>query len=191
MPQLDYLVRRHLITLCQISTSPHHQRTALRLWCFTNRNIPSAQHAFVTGEDQASFSNACKAKPTAKPQWLKAQSSHSSCPGTPAPKSEWHVPGGICSQRRQDGCWDRGRLYPADCGRHAATGAGHQAFAAIRSAGCSGMQGAESEFRNGSRAILIRVEDTMMKIFVLVALTFALIALADWAPNKASDRDAL
>jgi hypothetical protein len=30
----------------------------------------------------------------------------------------------------------------------------------------------------------------MMKIFVLVALTFALLALADWAPNK-TDRDAL
>jgi hypothetical protein len=31
----------------------------------------------------------------------------------------------------------------------------------------------------------------MMKIFVLVALTFALIALADRAPNKTTDRDAL
>jgi hypothetical protein len=31
----------------------------------------------------------------------------------------------------------------------------------------------------------------MMKIFVLVALTFALIALADRAPSKIHDRDAL
>jgi hypothetical protein len=39
--------------------------------------------------------------------------------------------------------------------------------------------------------IPIGVEDTMMKIFVLVALTFALIALAGRAPNKTHDRDAL
>jgi hypothetical protein len=31
----------------------------------------------------------------------------------------------------------------------------------------------------------------MVKIFVLVALTFALIALADRAPDKTPDRDAL
>jgi len=41
------------------------------------------------------------------------------------------------------------------------------------------------------REVLIRVEDAMMKIFILVALTVALIALADRAPNKTSDRDAL
>jgi hypothetical protein len=39
--------------------------------------------------------------------------------------------------------------------------------------------------------IPVGVEGTMMKIFVLVALTFALIALADRAPNNTPDRDAL
>ena len=38
--------------------------------------------------------------------------------------------------------------------------------------------------------IPIRVEDTMMKIFVLVAPTFALIAIAGWTPNKAPDQNA-
>jgi len=50
------------------------------------------------------------------------------------------------------------------------------------------MQGAESEFRNGPRAILIRAEDTMMKIVILVALTFVL-ALVDRTANKAPDPD--
>ena len=49
------------------------------------------------------------------------------------------------------------------------------------------MQGAESEFRNGWRATVIRVQDTMMKIIILVVLTFALIALANRAPTKAAD----
>ena len=83
--------------------------------------------------------------------------------------------GGFCSQRRQDGCWDRDRLYPADYGRDAPTAAGHQAFAAARPAGRGGMQGAESEFRNGWQATLIRDEDTTMKIIVLTAL---------WAPGR-------
>lgn len=96
--------------------------------------------------------------------------------------------GRLCSQRRQDGCWDRGGLYSADYGGDAATEPGRKALAAIRSAGRVGMQGAESEFRNGSRAILIRVEGTMMKIVILVALTFVL-ALVDRTANKAPDPD--
>jgi hypothetical protein len=56
-------------------------------------------------------------------------------------------------------------LCPADYGRDATTRAGHQTFAATRPTGRGGMQGAESEFRIGSRAILIRVEDTLTKLY--------------------------
>ena len=45
----------------------------------------------------------------------------------------------------------------------------------------------ESEFRNGWRATIICVQDTMMKIIILVVLTFALIALANRTPTKATD----
>ena len=39
--------------------------------------------------------------------------------------------------------------------------------------------------------IPIRIEDLMIKIFILVALTFALIAVADRAPEKIADQDPL
>jgi len=68
---------------------------------------------------------------------------------------------GFCSQRRQDGCWDRVGLYPADYGRDATTEGGRQAFAATRPAARGGMQGAESQFRNGWRATLILQDSTV------------------------------
>ena len=68
---------------------------------------------------------------------------------------------GFCSQRRQDGCWDRVGLYPADYGWDATTEAGQPAFAATRPAGRGGMQGAESEFWNGWRATLILQDSTV------------------------------
>lgn len=57
--------------------------------------------------------------------------------------------GRLCFKRGQDRCWHRGGLHPTDYGGHATTSAGHQAFAANRLAGCSGVQAAESELRNG------------------------------------------
>jgi hypothetical protein len=68
---------------------------------------------------------------------------------------------GFCSQRRQDGCWDRVGLYPADYGRDATTEGGQRAFAATRPAARGGMQGAESQFRNGWRATLILQDSTV------------------------------
>ena len=87
-----------------------------------------------------------------------AGTAHSACAMAPVctNHSGMHA-GWLCSLRRQDGCWDRGGLYQADYGRDATTKAGHQAFAATRPAGRSGMQGAKSEFRNGWRATLVRV----------------------------------
>jgi hypothetical protein len=57
--------------------------------------------------------------------------------------------GGFCPQGREDGSWDCSRLHPTDYDGCARRGAGHQAFAANRPAGCSGVQAAESELRNG------------------------------------------
>jgi hypothetical protein len=71
---------------------------------------------------------------------------------------------GFCSQRRQNGCWDRVGLYPADYGRDATTEAGQPAIAGTRPAGRGGMQGAESEFWNGWRATLILQDGTVKKL---------------------------
>jgi len=82
-------------------------------------------------------------------------------PAQPAPGQPASRRGGPCAQIaaacKQGGfvsngaktCWHRGGLHPTDYGGHATRSAGHQAFAANRAAGCSGVQAAESELRNG------------------------------------------
>jgi len=59
--------------------------------------------------------------------------------------------GRFCCSRHQEGCRDRVGLHPTDHAEHATTEGGHQAFAANRPAACGGLQGAESEVRNGPR----------------------------------------
>jgi len=63
--------------------------------------------------------------------------------------------GRFCQQRRQDGRWNPGGLYPTNYGGYATTGdAGqHETFATNRPAGCGGVQAAGSELRSGAAVI--------------------------------------
>jgi hypothetical protein len=68
--------------------------------------------------------------------------------------------GGICCQRRDNGCWPSVGLHPADYASHATTAAGYQAFAANRSPGRGSMQAAESKLWDGPRGCKITTERT-------------------------------